>query len=69
MMKQTELLDWQLRFKQGVVVGGRVEGNIKTTEIVEIKDKGQTLGEMSTPKLSISEGAIFDGRSIILPKN
>lgn len=54
---------------RGVVVGGRVEGNIKAKELVKIKDKGQVLGEVYTPKLSISEGAIFDGRSIILPKN
>lgn len=54
---------------RGVVVGGKVEGNIKAKEIVEIKDKGQVLGEISTPLLSIAEGAIFDGRSIILPKN
>lgn len=46
---------------RGVVVCGRVEGNIK--------DKGQVLGEVYTPKLSISEGAIFDGRSIILPES
>jgi cytoskeletal protein CcmA (bactofilin family) len=48
---------------RGIVVGGRVEGNLKAKEIVEIKNKGQVCGEIFTPKLSIAEGGIFDGRS------
>jgi cytoskeletal protein CcmA (bactofilin family) len=48
---------------RGIVVGGRVEGNMKAKEIVEIKNKGQVYGEVFTPKLSIAEGGIFDGRS------
>ncbi|MGE5664565.1 MAG: bactofilin family protein [Deltaproteobacteria bacterium] len=48
---------------RGVVVGGRVEGNIDATEIVELKGKGQVTGEISTVKLAMSEGAVFDGRS------
>ncbi len=48
---------------RGIVVGGRVEGNLKAKEIVEIKNKGQVYGEVFTPKLTIAEGGIFDGRS------
>lgn len=48
---------------RGIVIGGRVEGNIKSTEAIEIKHKAQVIGEICTQKLSISEGAIFDGRS------
>lgn len=48
---------------RGVVVGGRVDGNIDATEIVELKGKGQVTGEISTVKLAMSEGAVFDGRS------
>ncbi len=48
---------------RGIVVGGRIEGNIKAKEIVEIKNKGQISGEIFTVKLSVAEGAIFDGRS------
>lgn len=48
---------------RGMVVGGRVEGNIDATEIVELKGKGQVTGEISTVKLAMSEGAAFDGRS------
>jgi cytoskeletal protein CcmA (bactofilin family) len=48
---------------RGIVVGGRVDGNLKAKEIVEIKNKGQVYGEVFTPKLSIAEGGIFDGKS------
>jgi cytoskeletal protein CcmA (bactofilin family) len=48
---------------RGIVIGGRVEGNLKAKEIVEIKNKGQVYGEVFTPKLTIAEGGIFDGRS------
>jgi cytoskeletal protein CcmA (bactofilin family) len=48
---------------RGIVVGGRVDGNLKAKEIVEIKNKGQVYGEIFTPKLSIAEGGIFDGKS------
>lgn len=48
---------------RGIVVGGRVDGNLKGKEIVEMKNKGQIHGQIFTSKLSIVEGAIFDGKS------
>lgn len=48
---------------RGIIVGGKVEGNIKAKELIEIKAKGEVSGELATSKLSIAEGAIFDGRS------
>src|SRR5512145_2089997 len=48
---------------RGMVVGGRVEGNIDGSEIVELKGKGQVVGEICTAKLAMSEGALFDGHS------
>lgn len=48
---------------RGIVVGGKIEGNLKAKEIVEIKNKGQVYGEISTSKLTVAEGAIFDGKS------
>lgn len=48
---------------RGIVVGGKIEGNVRAKEIVEIRSKGQISGEVVTAKLSIAEGAIFDGRS------
>ena len=48
---------------KGIIVGGCIEGNIKADEIIEIKSKGQIIGELITSKLSMAEGAIFDGHS------
>lgn len=48
---------------RGIIVGGKVTGNLKAKEIVEIKNKGQVFGEIFTSKLTIVEGAVFDGRS------
>ncbi|PIQ45242.1 MAG: hypothetical protein COW04_08615 [Deltaproteobacteria bacterium CG12_big_fil_rev_8_21_14_0_65_43_10] len=48
---------------RGIIVGGRVDGNLNAREIIEIKAKGQVTGEITTSKLSIAEGAMFNGRS------
>jgi len=48
---------------RGIVIGGRVEGNLKAKELIEIKGKGNICGEIYTSKLTITEGAIFDGKS------
>jgi cytoskeletal protein CcmA (bactofilin family) len=51
---------------RGIIIGGRVEGNLKAKETVEIKPKGQVSGDISTSKLTIIEGGIFDGRSSMM---
>jgi len=48
---------------RGMVVGGSVEGNIEATETVELREKATMAGEIHTPKLGVSEGAVFDGRA------
>lgn len=48
---------------RGIIVGGRVEGNLRAKEMVEIKTKGQVLGDIYTNKFSIVEGGIFSGKS------
>jgi cytoskeletal protein CcmA (bactofilin family) len=50
---------------KGIVVAGKVEGNMQAKEIIEIKSKGKVLGDISTNKLTIFEGAIFDGMSFM----
>jgi len=52
-----------------MVVGGRVEGNLEASEIIEMKDKAQVFGEICTTKLAMSEGALFDGQSSMKKKN
>lgn len=51
---------------KGIIVGGRVDGNLNAREIIEIKTKGQVTGELTTSKLSIAEGAMFDGSSSMI---
>jgi len=53
---------------RAMVVGGRVEGNIDATEIVELKDRAQVFGEICAAKLAMSEGALFDGQSSMKQK-
>ncbi|MBA4393034.1 MAG: hypothetical protein C0407_05730 [Desulfobacca sp.] len=50
---------------RGTMVAGRVEGSIKSDELVEIKPRGTVEGDIHTPKLSMAEGAFFDGRSFM----
>jgi len=47
----------------GIFLGGRVEGNLRAVDIVEIKPTGELFGDVCTKKLVISEGGIFVGRS------
>jgi cytoskeletal protein CcmA (bactofilin family) len=48
---------------RGMVLGGEVEGNVDAREIVELRDTARVTGEIRAPKLTVSEGAVFNGRS------
>ncbi len=50
-------------FANGVIAGGTVEGNISTSESVEINSSGKVFGDVQTQKLVIIEGGIFEGHS------
>ncbi len=54
---------------RGIIVGGKVEGNLRGKEIVELKNKGNVTGEIFSNKLTISEGAVFDGKSSMMKKD
>lgn len=45
-----------------ITIAGKVKGNIKTTEIIKLLSSAQVSGDIETPKLSIEEGAIFNGK-------
>ncbi|GBE00176.1 polymer-forming cytoskeletal [bacterium BMS3Abin07] len=47
----------------GIIVGGKIEGNIKAKEIIEVKNKGKIIGDILTPKLTIVEGGIIEGKT------
>jgi cytoskeletal protein CcmA (bactofilin family) len=48
---------------RGIVIGGKIDGNIRAKEIIEIKNKGHITGELMTKKLVVAEGGIFEGKS------
>ncbi|MDE2292217.1 MAG: polymer-forming cytoskeletal protein [Elusimicrobia bacterium] len=45
-----------------VVVAGSINGEVVATAQLELKSGGRLVGNIRTPKLTIDEGAVFDGR-------
>lgn len=45
-----------------ILIGGKMDGNVRAEELVEIKSNGKVLGDIFTPKLAIIEGAEFSGK-------
>ncbi len=46
---------------KAVIVQGEVHGNITATDKVEIRDTGSVDGDLTAPRIAISEGAHFRG--------
>jgi cytoskeletal protein CcmA (bactofilin family) len=46
---------------RAVIVEGQVQGNIATSEKIEIKDNGSVEGDLSSPRVAIADGAHFRG--------
>ena len=44
-----------------VVVVGNVDGNIKATEVIEIQKTGAIVGDLTTARIAIEDGAFFKG--------
>jgi cytoskeletal protein CcmA (bactofilin family) len=45
-----------------VVVYGKVQGNLRASDRVEIKKDGSVIGDITTSRISIEDGAYFKGR-------
>lgn len=45
-----------------IIIGGKVEGNLRIQENVEVKATGKVLGDIFTKKISITEGAMVNGK-------
>ena len=45
-----------------IIVGGKIEGNLRAKEIVEIKSTGKVLGEILAKKISIMEGGVVNAK-------
>ena len=60
-LSETAIVKGEVTAKK-IMVGGRMEVNLKAHEVVEIKAKGIVLGDISTNKLSVKEGGEFNGK-------
>ena len=47
---------------QEIVIGGRVEGELRATGRVELRKSSTTLGNIFAPRLSIEDDAVLRGR-------
>ncbi len=48
-----------------IIVAGSIEGTIRATDLVEIRSKGKVTGDIFTKKLSVFEGAEFNGNIVM----
>lgn len=46
---------------QTVTITGNVEGDVSASELVEITDSGSLKGNIKAPRLTIADGAFFQG--------
>lgn len=48
---------------RGLIVDGKIEGNVEASDVAEITSRGEIMGDIRTARLIVSEGGIFEGRS------
>ena len=46
-----------------LIAGGKLRGNVRAADHVEIQAKGEVYGDIYTVRFSVAEGAVFEGRS------
>lgn len=51
-----------------VVVMGRIEGNVKATDKVEVLEKATVKGDVSSARISVEEGATVSGKFDTAPR-
>ncbi len=57
---KTGVIDASVRVKNATI-GGKVQGDISAQEVVILESKSTLIGDVTTKKLIIEEGAIFNG--------
>jgi cytoskeletal protein CcmA (bactofilin family) len=60
-LSETAEVKGEIKAKK-IIIGGKIDGNARAQELVEIKSKGRVWGDVFTPKLTIIEGAEFNGK-------
>lgn len=49
-----------------VSISGTVEGNVVSFELLQIESTGKLIGDIEVKSISIAEGAVFKGRSVMM---
>ncbi|MDR2462637.1 MAG: polymer-forming cytoskeletal protein [Verrucomicrobiales bacterium] len=52
-----------IKSESNVIIRGKVQGNIHAKDKVEVVGNAQLYGDVSAPKFSLSESAVFVGKS------
>ena len=60
-LSETAEVKGEIKAKK-IIIGGKIDGNARAQELVEIKSKGKVWGDIFTTKLTIIEGAEFNGK-------
>lgn len=47
---------------ENIIVAGKVKGKIKATKILSLSSTAEVLADLETPKVTIEEGAFFNGK-------
>ncbi|MDP2922209.1 MAG: polymer-forming cytoskeletal protein [Candidatus Omnitrophota bacterium] len=47
---------------ESITIGGKVTGKIRASKLVNLSHTAQVMADIETPKLSIEEGAVFNGK-------
>lgn len=48
-------------FAKSITIMGSVVGNVSTSGLLEIKASGSVVGDLSSPRISVADGAYFKG--------
>jgi cytoskeletal protein CcmA (bactofilin family) len=60
-LSETAEVKGEIKAKK-IIIGGKMDGNTRAQELLEIKSKGKVWGDIFTQKLTIIEGAEFNGK-------
>jgi len=50
-----------------IIVAGKVSGEIIASERIEIRPSAKVSGNLTTPRLVVHDGAIFEGNCVMQP--
>ena len=50
-----------------VIISGEVHGNVYAQDRLEITAQGKVVGDITSPRISIAEGVVFEGKCTMKP--